>query len=87
MITEPLASGVPGVKLQLPLPSAVRRKAKPFVAYTLDQLPGKTVRLRIKLADEELERTLAAIWADVLKLERVGMADNFFELGGSAAPW
>ena len=24
----------------------------------------------------ELERTLAAIWADVLKLERVGMADN-----------
>ncbi|MBY9146785.1 peptide synthase, partial [Pseudomonas aeruginosa] len=26
----------------------------------------------------ELERTLAAIWADVLKLERVGMADNFF---------
>nr|MDG4084181.1 peptide synthase [Pseudomonas aeruginosa] len=30
----------------------------------------------------ELERTLAAIWADVLKLERVGMADNFFELGG-----
>jgi amino acid adenylation domain-containing protein/non-ribosomal peptide synthase protein (TIGR01720 family) len=30
----------------------------------------------------ELERKLAAIWADVLKLERVGMADNFFELGG-----
>ncbi len=33
----------------------------------------------------ELERTLAAIWADVLKLERVGMADNFFELGGMKA--
>ncbi|EJB8520126.1 TPA: hypothetical protein L4R01_004820 [Pseudomonas aeruginosa] len=33
--------------------TGVRRKAKPFVAYTLDQLPGKTVRLRIKLADEE----------------------------------
>ncbi len=33
----------------------------------------------------ELERTLAAIWADVLKLERVGMADNFFELGGGRA--
>ncbi|MEN1341841.1 phosphopantetheine-binding protein, partial [Pseudomonas aeruginosa] len=32
----------------------------------------------------ELERTLAAIWADVLKLERVGMADNFFELGGDS---
>lgn len=33
--------------------TGVRRKAKPFVAYTLDQLPGKTVKLRIKLADEE----------------------------------
>ncbi|MCK9776009.1 non-ribosomal peptide synthetase [Pseudomonas syringae] len=30
----------------------------------------------------ELEQQLAAIWADVLKLERVGRSDNFFELGG-----
>ena len=30
----------------------------------------------------ELEVQVAAIWADVLKLERVGMNDNFFELGG-----
>ena len=30
----------------------------------------------------DLERALAAIWQDVLKVERVGRHDNFFDLGG-----
>ncbi len=30
------------------------------------------------------EKTLAAIWADVLGLERVGVTDDFFELGGDS---
>ncbi|WP_223512477.1 non-ribosomal peptide synthetase [Pseudomonas sp. GL-R-26] len=30
----------------------------------------------------DLEKTLAAIWAEALHVERVGVYDNFFELGG-----
>ncbi|WP_269633995.1 AMP-binding protein, partial [Pelomonas sp. BJYL3] len=30
----------------------------------------------------EVEATLAALWAELLQLERVGRHDNFFELGG-----
>jgi hypothetical protein len=30
----------------------------------------------------ELERAIAAIWCDVLQLDRVGVDDNFFDVGG-----
>ena len=32
----------------------------------------------------ELEKGIAAVWQEVLKLERVGLTDNFFELGGDS---
>jgi amino acid adenylation domain-containing protein/non-ribosomal peptide synthase protein (TIGR01720 family) len=32
----------------------------------------------------ELEQQIATIWADVLRLPRVGVNDNFFELGGDS---
>lgn len=31
-----------------------------------------------------VEQSIAAIWGDVLKLERVGVTDNFFEIGGDS---
>jgi amino acid adenylation domain-containing protein len=43
---------------------------------------------RLDLADAytaprtPLEKTLAQLWAEVLRLERVGINDNFFEVGG-----
>ena len=32
----------------------------------------------------ETERRIAAIWQDVLRIERVGVNDNFFDLGGNS---
>ncbi|HLP48533.1 MAG TPA: amino acid adenylation domain-containing protein, partial [Candidatus Kapabacteria bacterium] len=32
----------------------------------------------------DAEKTLAALWKEVLKLEKVGIYDNFFELGGNS---
>ncbi|WP_085691694.1 MULTISPECIES: non-ribosomal peptide synthetase [unclassified Pseudomonas] len=43
------------------------------------QLQGEYVAPR-----SDLEQQIAAIWADVLKLEKVGLTDNFFELGGDS---
>jgi amino acid adenylation domain-containing protein len=34
--------------------------------------------------ETDLERQLAALWREVLKVERVGLYDNFFDLGGNS---
>jgi amino acid adenylation domain-containing protein len=40
--------------------------------------------LRYEAPHNEVQQRLAQIWADVLKLERVGIHDNFFEIGGNS---
>ena len=52
------------------------RKALPDI--DIGQLHGQAYQA----PRTELEATLAAIWAEVLKVEKVGVQDNFFELGG-----
>ncbi|WP_426108032.1 AMP-binding enzyme, partial [Massilia sp. TSP1-1-2] len=62
---------------QLPLTpnGKVDRKALPA--------PDVSVQQRQYVAPQtQTEQALAAIWAEVLKVERVGIHDDFFELGG-----
>ncbi|WP_416466970.1 amino acid adenylation domain-containing protein [Pseudomonas sp. LFS044] len=42
------------------------------------------VRQTFVAPETPLQQQIAAVWADVLKLDRVGLADNFFELGGDS---
>ncbi|MBC3502493.1 non-ribosomal peptide synthase/polyketide synthase [Pseudomonas sp. SWRI59] len=63
---------------ELPLTShgKLDRRALPDPATS--QLFGQA----FEAPEGETEATMAAIWADVLGVERVGRHDNFFELGG-----
>ncbi|MFG3471048.1 amino acid adenylation domain-containing protein, partial [Streptomyces sp. NPDC047982] len=71
----------------------------PSAFTTLDAVPlnanGKVDRKALPAPDPEatdayvaprtaVEKTLAAIWADVLGVGRVGVHDNFFDLGGDS---
>ncbi|MEG3918368.1 amino acid adenylation domain-containing protein [Microcoleus sp. T3_A4] len=63
----------------LPLTSngKVDRRALPAPDAMRPELTGNFVAPRTNI-----EEVLAAIWAEVLKIEKVGIYDNFFELGG-----
>nr|WP_085622981.1 MULTISPECIES: non-ribosomal peptide synthetase [unclassified Pseudomonas] len=64
---------------QLPLTANGKLDRKALPAPDASLLQGEYVA-----PQTELEQQIAAIWADVLKLEKVGLADNFFELGGDS---
>ncbi|MEG4838963.1 amino acid adenylation domain-containing protein [Microcoleus sp. B9-D4] len=55
----------------------VDRRSLPAPDEMRPELTGNFVAPRTNI-----EEVLAAIWAEVLKLEKVGIYDNFFELGG-----
>lgn len=62
----PLTPGGKVDRRALPSPSQLR--PEPDAAYVAPRT--------------ELERTIAQIWQETLRVERVGMHDNFFDLGG-----
>lgn len=51
-------------------------QGRPFAAYTLDQLPGKTVRMKIGLAEEE-RPAIGKTWVKVPNGWKRCMGDNF----------
>ena len=55
----------------------VDRKALPAAEGGRPQLDANCVA-----PQTEIERSIAAIWQDVLRTDRVGIHDNFFDLGG-----
>ncbi|MFB3092706.1 MAG: condensation domain-containing protein, partial [Dehalococcoidia bacterium] len=63
--------------LPLTLQGKVDRLALPAPDWARPELEESFVAPRTPV-----EEVLAGIWADVLRLERVGIHDNFFELGG-----
>jgi amino acid adenylation domain-containing protein len=65
---------VPLDALPLTRHGKVDRRALPAPSRTGDGAPAA--------AATELERALATIWAEVLRLDRVGVHDSFFDLGG-----
>ncbi len=64
----------------LPLTSngKIDRKALPK-----PQLHGQ-INVEYVAAKTELEKAIAQIWQNALKLEQIGIHDNFFELGGNS---
>jgi len=51
-------------------------RGRPFSAYTLDQLPGKTVKMKIKFAEEE-RPAIGDTWVKVPNGWKRCMGDNF----------
>jgi amino acid adenylation domain-containing protein/FkbH-like protein len=64
-------------KLPLSPNGKVDRKRLPAPEYLRPELEDKYVSPR-----SPEEQVIASVWADVLKIDRVGVEDDFFELGG-----
>lgn len=66
-------------RLPLSVNGKIDRKALPAPALTRQASGSHFVPAR-----SPVEIQLAAIWADILRIERVGTQDNFFALGGNS---
>ncbi|MFE7032003.1 non-ribosomal peptide synthase/polyketide synthase, partial [Streptomyces sp. NPDC057621] len=65
----------------LPLTTSGKLDRRALPAPDLETAPREREFVAPRTPDEE---TLAAVWAEVLGVTRVGVTDNFFELGGDS---
>ncbi|HXR70589.1 SDR family NAD(P)-dependent oxidoreductase [Actinocrinis sp.] len=56
----------------------------PTGGHTLDRHPRPDLVTPYQEPSGDTEETIAALWAESLKLDRIGALDNFFELGGNS---
>jgi amino acid adenylation domain-containing protein/non-ribosomal peptide synthase protein (TIGR01720 family) len=66
------------------LPLTTNGKIDRKALLALDRAPGAADGEGFVPARTPAEKILAAVWAEVLRVERVGANDNFFELGGDS---
>jgi non-ribosomal peptide synthetase component F len=62
-----------------PLPVAAQRQI-----LAEDPPPAPAAAASYAPPRSELERSLCAVWSEVLGIERIGVRDNFFEIGGNS---
>jgi amino acid adenylation domain-containing protein len=60
-------------------PDALEAEARPAEAHPRPELANAYVA-----PESETERAVAAVWQEVLGIDRVGLHDNFFDLGGNS---
>ncbi|WP_422508883.1 amino acid adenylation domain-containing protein [Stenotrophomonas sp. GZD-301] len=65
----------------LPLDVNGKRDRRALLAVETTPLPR---RFGAVAAQNEMERSLLAVWADVLEVEEVGIDDNYYALGGDS---
>ncbi|WP_433073302.1 AMP-binding protein [Dactylosporangium sp. CA-052675] len=89
---SPDAAGTTATDLRRFAAEHLTRPEVPAVVRLVDDLPrneaGKVVKRQLPVEFREpgtaLERDLAAVWAEVLRIDAVGATDNFFEIGGDS---
>ncbi|HEX6291078.1 MAG TPA: amino acid adenylation domain-containing protein [Herpetosiphonaceae bacterium] len=73
---------VPGAFVLLDaLPLTPNGKLDRTALAALDARPDQA-QVEYVMPQTTIERTIAAVWQDVLRVEQVGLYDNFFDLGG-----